>query len=134
MIPRKAFTVYPLVNGEFIDGTYTERRGEPYIIAASKQSLTEREMQSLPEGRRNKDSFFLFSGDLLNTLDEQNPDIVVIDNEDFEVFKRATWGNNIINHYKYTVVKRDTEETYNFVDAMLQVEHLIEGEIIPTGD
>lgn len=110
MIPRQPLTAYPIINGEYINGKFNEEKGTPYIIIASVQPLTERELQSLPEGRRNKDAFTLFSSDLLNTLDEQNPDIVVIDGEDYEVFKRATWGNKIINHYKYIVVKLDTPE------------------------
>lgn len=80
---------------------------EAFTIQASVQPLTPREMEMLPEGRRNRESYRLYTQSYLKTIEEnlENPSTVKIEHEYFEVFSRATWNNDIIPHYKYIVTK-----------------------------
>ena len=105
MIPRRALIVKTRSNGGYTDGKWVGETSVNGLIMASVQPLTAKQKQTLPEGRKNSASFRLFSADLLNTVEEQNPDIVVIDDQDYEVHSRAAWQNNIINHFEYVVIK-----------------------------
>jgi len=98
-------------SGEYVNGNFVPV-GSPvtFLIMASQQPLTGRELEALPEGRRNSDSYSLFTDYPLVTAEVSkvnNPDIVMINNEEFEVIKVESWQNDVINHYKATVVKRD---------------------------
>lgn len=103
---RKAVTVISRGTGSYVDGTYVEAVGATITIQASVQPLTGKEVLSLPEGRREKDAFTLYTDTSLVSLqDTQNPDRVVISGKEYEVVKKESWQNNVINHYKYLVVK-----------------------------
>ena len=69
-------------------------------IQASVQPLTMHQMQSLPEGRRNSKSFTIFTDTNLGMITDKNPPIVTIENEEYEIWKKASWQNGIINHYQ----------------------------------
>ena len=128
MIPRKLLVCYTL-HGEYTNGYYHENILSTFSVFASIQPLSDREMQSLPEGRRNKETYKLFSFSLLNTVEEQNRDVVIINGETFEVIKRGTWKNGIIDHYTYIVVKIIREEPYNYVEATINTGHNLTGDI-----
>jgi len=79
-----------------------------FSIKASVQPLTARELRSLSEARRNIQSHWIFSStELLNVdiVGVTNPDIVVVDGDNYEVFSTAPWQNGIISHYKMIVQK-----------------------------
>ena len=109
LIPRKELTGYTLSGGALVDGIWQGEVKTPFTFYASVQPLREREMEMLPEGRRNSISYRLYTDKLMNTVEVtgQNPDYVVIEGETFEVFSRANWKNNIIPHYKYIVIRID---------------------------
>ena len=90
-------------DGYWVEGFVTES-----TFTASVQPLTPREVEQLPEGRRDSDPFWLFTSTELKVVNVdgiKNPDIVVIDGEFYEVDKVGKWQNNVINHYKCLVYK-----------------------------
>lgn len=109
MIPRKTLSVKRFAAGSYnTDGDWVEGADSDFNISASVQPLTGREMEMLPEARRDSQSYKLYSDTQLLTADTsqtKNADIVTIDNEKFEVFSDEPWQNNIINHHKITVIK-----------------------------
>lgn len=84
-----------------------EVEGTPFPILCSLQPLSSSQMQSLPEGRRDKESYTLFTDTPLNTVTSQNPDRMMINGDDFEVFSVNPWQNGILSHYEVLVQKRD---------------------------
>ncbi len=81
-------------------------KGSPYIgtMTASRQPISGKELRALPEGRREHETYTLFSDDKLNTvLQDGSPDEVEIHDEWFELYSRSQWDNDLINHYEYVV-------------------------------
>ena len=97
---RKTKAAGSVVNGIFVDGATT-----PTNIMASVQPLKAHEIEHLPEGRRDSQSYWLFTDTPLNMITSANPDLIIIDGEDYEVFKCEPWQNNVLSHYKVLVVK-----------------------------
>jgi hypothetical protein len=97
---RKTKAAGTIVNGVFVDGATT-----PTNIMASVQPLKPHEIEHLPEGRRDSQAYWLFTDTKLNTVTSANPDLITIDNEDYEVNKIEPWQNNVLSHYKVLVVK-----------------------------
>lgn len=88
------------------DGIWVEGAETPFEIIGDIQSLSEYELSQLPEGRRLNKSFRIYSDTKLNTVNDKNPDIVLIDGERYEVL--ATYPHqehNVIDHYKMIVQK-----------------------------
>jgi hypothetical protein len=103
---RRSVSVVSRGTGTYVDGIYVEAVGATVTIQASVQPTSEREVLALPEGRREKKSFTLYSDASLISLGQaQNPDRVILFGEEYEVIKKEEWQNNVINHYKYIVVK-----------------------------
>jgi hypothetical protein len=92
-----------LVNdhGRMVEGT----RPSPFNIKASVQPLSAFQMQSLPEGRRNRQSLYVFSDTDLGLVSETNPPILTISGVDYELVSKEPWLNGIINHFKYLASK-----------------------------
>lgn len=87
-------------------GRYTEGVESTVEISASFQPLSRSELEFLPEGRREEHAYKIYTATELRTLqDGTNPDRVVIDGVDYEVYSRLPWRNSIINHYKFLVMK-----------------------------
>jgi hypothetical protein len=110
LISRKELTAYNITGGQFTKGHWVKGTPNQFTFKASVQPMIGRELEMLPEGRRHTQSYFLFTDNLLQTVEGQNPDIVVIDNEQHEVFQRQNWQNQIIGHYRYIVIKLDKEK------------------------
>jgi hypothetical protein len=104
---RRAVSVVSRGTGTYVDGIYVEAVGATITYCqASIQPTSERAVLALPEGRREKKSFTLYSDTSLVSLGQaQNPDRVILFGEEYEVIKKEEWQNNVINHYKYIVVK-----------------------------
>lgn len=87
-------------------GRYTEGEESEIKINASCQPLSRSEIEFLPEGRREEHAYKIYTNTELRALqDGTNPDKVVIDGQDYEVYSRLPWANSIINHYKFLVMK-----------------------------
>ena len=90
------------------DGFYSPASRTSSTIQASIQPLKANEMQLLPEGRRDTESFRLYTDTQLftaQTSTHKNADIVEFYGNEYEVLSCATWQNNVINHYKSIVIK-----------------------------
>ena len=88
----------------------------PSIISAtaSMQPLGGKELQMVPEGRREKQSYTMFSSTQVFDLSTQNPDQVTVLKGPFtgfvfEVISVNDWQNNsnfnTVNHYKYIAMR-----------------------------
>jgi len=99
------------VDGDFIEIGLQEN----FTIKASVQGARAEFLQTLPEGYRTSGIRILYTDTELKTaeVDTRNPDIVVIDGEEFLV-KEVTRNNNIptsiVNHYKILVVKKNIDD------------------------
>lgn len=112
LIKRKPIIRRVLSSGGYDDaGEWVEGSGQTdTTIYATVQPMKPKEMLSLPEGRRERQSYVLYTDTRLNTLLENNdPDRVIINTNEYEVVKRYNWKNSIINHYKYGVVRLTTK-------------------------
>ena len=108
MIPRHTFSVKRYLAGTLNKGRYAESAESTFNITASKQPPTGKEMLLMPEGRRETETYILYTDTKLNPAIQggANADRVIIDGDDFEVLKCETWQNDIINHYRATVQRR----------------------------
>ena len=108
---RKPYTMKRISSGRYENGVFIRDEAAPVetIIHASLQEATASVLQSLPEGRRNNETYLLISNDDLRVDDVSRhtlADVVIIGGVDFEVVKKMDWSNNIINHYEYIVSKK----------------------------
>lgn len=84
------------LTGRGIPGSYTES-----TINVDYQPLNGRELDSLPEGRRGKQSFKVYSDTKYKTIKEiDTPDRFIIDSDEYEIINREPW-QFFLNHYKY---------------------------------
>jgi len=66
-------------------------------------------MLSLPEGRRNRETYLIYTSTELMSVDvngQLNPDIVVLNGNDFEIIQVEPWQNGIYSHYKAVASKK----------------------------
>lgn len=97
------------------DGVTTWVKGRPvndsqtaFNIKCSVQPLTGKEMEALPEARRNRASYWVYTSTLLQTVEDRNPDTMTLFGEVYEVFTVEPWQNNIISHFKALAQKKTT--------------------------
>lgn len=78
-----------------------------FQIRCSFQPLEPDEMKIVPEGRRDEESFKLYTNTELLTAESNgnNPDIVEHDGQDFEVISCGDYHNKLIEHYKVICVR-----------------------------
>lgn len=104
---RIPINLYRKAPGAYVNGVWVEGGETLIIITASVQPTTGEEMLSLPEGRRNKKTYSLFTSTDVNVISGgANPDQVVIFGERYEVIRVEPWQNNppvfgIVNHFKF---------------------------------
>jgi hypothetical protein len=108
MLGRKKIIV-SRYSGEFVNGRWV-RATHPTLISirASIQSVSELEMQSLDEGRRNSTVLKLITDTQLYAAEagSRNSDIVTLyGNEVYEVIGISRWQNGIISHYEVLIGK-----------------------------
>jgi len=112
MIPRQLLEIRRPTGGSYgTDGVWLPSGTEDtFDFYASVQPTKPKEMEMLPEGRRNAgESYRLYGNNqpiLLTVKNNENPDLVNIYGNDFEVFSGEHWKNGLINHSKYIVVRK----------------------------
>lgn len=94
------------VNGQWIEGTQTT-----IDATASIQPLSGQEILLIPEARREKEVYKMYTSTPINDLTTQNPDQVQFFGKTYEVLQIWTWQNNALfataNHYKYMCMRLD---------------------------
>lgn len=104
---RIPVNLYRKAAGTYVNGLWVEGGETLIVITASIQPTTGEEMLSLPEGRRNRKTYSLFTSTKINLISTgTNPDQVEIFGERFEVVRVEPWQNNppvfgIVNHFKF---------------------------------
>lgn len=100
-------TVYRNQTGSYVNGRWIVGSVETnFIILCGVQPFDPKELNFLPEGRRENDLRNLFTSKELFTLENgKRPDQVDYLGSRWEVIKVFKWQNNIINHYRYVIVK-----------------------------
>lgn len=107
LVKRKGFGIYD--NGIWIQYSPDTE----FTIKASVQPLSGSDLRLLPENRREEEILKIYtSTELVGSNKGQpfNPDIVIINGKPYEVFNGFNWQNGIINHYKYFLSKRTTND------------------------
>jgi hypothetical protein len=103
---RKAVTITKRTTGTLVDGIYTDGAGVTSVIQASIQPAGDSDVQTLPEGRRERKAFRLYTiTDLVSLQESENPDRATLFGEEYEVVTKNPWQNGVIPHFKYIVVK-----------------------------
>lgn len=101
-LTRKAPAAGAMVNGRWVEGSLAST-----TIKASVQPITPHDMMSMDVGRRNSRGFWLYTDTKLNSKGNgtnTNPDIIVIDGDDYEVVQVAPWQNNVLPHFRVAVM------------------------------
>lgn len=104
---NKAITVTPRSTGSYINGRWTgEVVGTAYTITGSWQPASQTDVLTLPEGRRERAAYRIYTSSFFNSLQQnQNPDRVSMDGKTYEVYAREDWKNGLLSHYKYIVTE-----------------------------
>lgn len=109
VIPRKTLLVRRYAAGDYnTSGNWVEGTPGDFNILASVQPLRGKEMEMLPEARRESQAYKLYTDTQLltiNTTAKTNSDRVQIEGNWFEVLIAEPWQNTIIDHYKVIVVE-----------------------------
>ena len=106
-IPVTRYTSVSIVKGRHVPGSDVT---SSFNTIGSVQPMTAKDMETLPEGRRDRGGFKLFTKDLLLNTDIPNTlksDRVTIEGSLYEVIQSQNWKNGIINHFKALVVQID---------------------------
>lgn len=110
--PRKVrrYKAGTWVAGRWVPGAALAR---DFTIQASLQPVSSRDMQSLPEGRRDRSMYAMFTDTALlveSIANQTNPDVIVLPDGLYEVTQDSNWGNHVIDHHKY-IITRASEVT-----------------------
>lgn len=101
------------VAGAYDHGKWVEGSEITFEIQASVQpikGLSDNEMQSIPEARRQSGMYRIYTNtELLPSGLNEQPDRAVIFSEEYEVYVINKWDNNVINHNKYVLVKMEKQ-------------------------
>jgi hypothetical protein len=120
MLFRQELTGYTKNPGSYVKGRWEEGEEILFNFFSSVQPLKGDQLESLPQGRRSSKSYNLYTDKLMNcVLSDKNPDIVILFNERYEVYKREQWQNNIVSYYNYIVIKLDIAEPAEPVDIII---------------
>lgn len=101
-VKRYATGAYNASTGMWANGAESETE-----IKASVQPATADDMEVLPENRRRDSAYRLYTEEPFTVVSEgtQNPDLVVIDGEDYEIARCEPWKNGLITNYKSLAVR-----------------------------
>jgi hypothetical protein len=95
------------VPGTYVNGLWVEGSFTTIPITASVQPTTGEEMLSIPEGRRDRKTYSLFTSTEIEVIHTgANCDQITIFGELYDVVRVEVWQNNppvfgIVNHYKF---------------------------------
>lgn len=110
---RKLVLIRRKTGGNYVNGHWQEGPDSAFFINASVQPVKGKEMESLPEGRRNTQTIKLYTNTQLQTVNDENPDIVEIFGSSFEITTVEPWQSDVISHYKCMAVKSGKAQLLN---------------------
>ena len=100
--------------GGYVQGKYSTIDGTSETIKGSFQPANGQELQALPEGRRQRQTFKVYTKTELTAPrqdrsgDETPGDIIEYKNKRYEVVTVGPWENGIINHFK-AIIQEEKE-------------------------
>lgn len=104
MIPRRPLAGTRFGAGSYVSGVWVEGVPEAISLTASVLPTSGKELQFLPEGRRERASLTLYTSfELRASGPGVNADLVEIDGEQWEVVRVEAWRNGILPHTKAIV-------------------------------
>lgn len=109
MIPRRLLTVRRKSGGEYVNGVWVPGTVTEFTARYSVQPTSPDDKQSLPEGRRERRAYTLFGDTPLLSVGDENPDLVQVDNEWFEVGAVQEWRNTMIPHTRAIVTRLEDQ-------------------------
>ena len=95
----KTYKEGELVKGQFIPGAQFSRN-----TIADIQPITGKELESLNIGRQELGKIKIYTDDIYTISKEgtkQNSDIIVWQENNYEIIQKLPYDNNLINHNKY---------------------------------
>ena len=105
---RQSLTIKRVTPGGYVNGLYVEGTESTFTASVSVQPTSPSDMQSLPEGRRERKSYTLIGDTKLRSVEDgANPDRAVIDGDEYEVFRSHEWRNGILSHNNSIVQRID---------------------------
>lgn len=109
---RQPLTVRREGQGQFVNGLWQRGAPQTLTVTASVQPASPTDLEVLPEGRRGRKAFKVYTSSTLRESDQQNggqPDRIRIAGQWYEVAHVQRWENNLINHHEVLVVRVDPE-------------------------
>ncbi len=106
---RTPLTVTRKGAGSYTSGVWVAGAESEMVILASVQPMRPDEMESLPEGRRDKQAVKIYTSTELFTVrgDNTSPDQMAYRGDTFEVVSVAPYQSGVISHFKAVAVKLD---------------------------
>lgn len=101
---NRTLTGFRKGGGAYLDGIWTPSNPVGITIRTSVQPASSKDLELLPEGRREEAAYRLFTKSEL-----VNGDILSIFGIDHEILQVSIWQNGIIPHYSGLAVRVQTE-------------------------
>lgn len=108
MLRKFLFNVTRKAAGAHVNGKWVAGADTTYELRGNLQPLTDKEMLTLPEGRRGSSAFKIFSDipmQYANVQTHTNSDTLLINGVLHECIASNPWQNGIRSHYKNIVAK-----------------------------
>jgi len=103
---RKDLLIKSVTGAEYNDaGDWVGSVEAETTIQASRQPSSPSDLNSVPENRRQSRAYTIFTDTELSPVGSQNPDKAVIDGDEYEIHSINKWNNDLLNHFKYVIVK-----------------------------
>lgn len=108
---RQATILYRQSGGAYVAGVWVESAETEIAITASIQPAPAKDLQNLPEGRRNSSVFAVYT-DVEIMVSEQGAsptkaDQLVIDGVRYEAVTTERWQNNVMPHWRALFARID---------------------------
>ena len=101
---RNDYTVKRMTGGTYIKGQWTPGDREDLTISMSVQPVTGKELENMNVGRRNIGKIKCYTDEELQISkpdEDFTGDLVLFQNDLYEIIAKEPWQSGIINHYKY---------------------------------
>lgn len=104
---RKDVLIHRTAPGAYVGGIWQEGAPSSFTIKASVHPANGKDLETLPEGKREGGAYKLITDAVLNTVVEnsQNADQLEISGERYEITQRVDWQNNVLNNHQYLATK-----------------------------